>query len=88
MEGESISEPIATVDRKAFVVVVTAPSVSRRAFSTGDTPARLSVAGGIGALVRRTAGGESVPELVATVDRVVIAESWAIENVTSLSGDS
>jgi len=40
-------------------------------------------------LGRRSVRGEIVSELVAMVDRVVLAESWAIEGFTaSLGGDS
>ena len=38
-------------------------------------------------LVVRTIGAESVSEPMATVDRVVSLERWAIEGVAALSGD-
>ena len=60
------------------LIVVIASLASRRAFSAGDTPASLSVAGGIGVLGGRSVGGESVSETEATVDRVVLVESLAI----------
>jgi hypothetical protein len=88
VEGERVSEPVATADRLVFVVVVTASSVSRRAFSVGEIPARLAAAGVMGVLGRRSVGGESVSEPVVTVDRVVLVESWSIGDVASLSGDS
>ena len=90
--GERVSEPVTTVDRGMFVVVVTASSTSRRALSASDIPARRSAAGGIGELIslgRRSAGGESVSDPMATVDRVRFVESGAIEGfVASLGADS
>ena len=75
-----------------FVDVVTASSVSWRASSAGDIPVHRSAAGSIGVLIslgRRSVGGESVSEPVATVDRAVFVESWAIEGfVASLGVDS
>src|SRR6266702_4600710 len=74
------------------LIVVIASSASWSAFSAGDIPARRSAAGGIGVLIslgRRSVGGESVSEPVATVDRAVFVESWATEGfVASLGGDS
>jgi len=90
--GERVSEPVATVDRVVFVVVVPASSTSRRVLSAGDIPARRSLAGGIGELIslgRRSLGGETVSEPVAMVNRVGFVESGAIEGfVASLGGDS
>ncbi len=74
-----------------FVDVVTASSVSCRASSAGDIPARRSAAGGMEVLISlgRSVGGESVSEPVAMVDRVVFVGSWAIEGfIASLGGDS
>ena len=71
-----------------FVDVVTALPVLRSAFSTGDSPARRSVAGSIRVLGRRSVGGESDSEPVVTVDRAGLVESWAIKDVAPPSGDS
>ncbi len=74
------------------LIVVIASSASWRAFSAGDIPAHRSAAGGIGVLIsleRRSVEGERVSEPVATMDRVVFVESWAIEGfVASLGDDS
>ena len=69
------------------LIVAIASSASLRALSAGDTPASLSVAGGIGVLGRRSVGGESVSEPVATVDRVVLVESLTIYDVASTRND-
>src|SRR6266702_7091056 len=74
------------------LIVVIASSASWRAFSAGDVPARPSAAGGTRlpiSLGRRSVGGESVSEPVATVDRLALVESWSVGGfVASLGGDS
>ena len=71
------------MDRVVFLVVVTVSSVSRSVIPVGDIPACLSVAGSIGFV-----GGEGVSEIVMAVDRVMLMESWSIEDVASPRGDS
>ena len=69
-------------------IVVIASLAPSRASSTGSTSARRSAAGGIAGLGTSSAGGESVSDSVATVDRVTFVESCVMEDVASLGVDA